>query len=86
MKKIKDTLGRFLGFIGLTVLCFGPLEGYLLANFVFEPKGFWQNFLLVGVAVYIGGTMQFVLFLIWILLVCYLWSPKRRYHRRRYAT
>ncbi len=79
MKKLKNLLNSFLGSILVTVICFAPTEAYLFAKYLLESKGFWQNLFLAGVAVWIGGVFQFFLFLFWLALIAFVWSPRFRY-------
>lgn len=80
MKKLGDFVKKLLGFIGVSIACFVPTELYLLVKHWFEPSGFWQNFFLAGIAVYVGGITQLCLLIIWVALIFYFW-PHRR-HRR----
>jgi len=83
MKKIKNFINKLLGFLFVSVICFAPTEGYLLAKYLFEPNGFWANLFLAGLAIYIGGPIQFLLFILWLALTFYFWSPKYNYQSNR---
>lgn len=74
---------RFVGFLAQVALTVGsaaaaliPLWVYVLAQHLLKPQGFWQNFVLFGVGVYILGALQLVLFIVWLVFVFSLWlSP-----------
>ncbi len=51
---VEDTLGE----AGLLALAGIPIWIYLLAKFIFNPIGFWQNFFLLGVGFYFLGLIQ----------------------------
>lgn len=53
-----------------TVVCFLPLELFLLFKRALNPIGFWQNLVTYGIGAWVGGTIQIGLFVVW--LVCVL--------------
>ncbi|PIP17949.1 MAG: hypothetical protein COX43_01455 [Parcubacteria group bacterium CG23_combo_of_CG06-09_8_20_14_all_35_9] len=55
--------------IVVTVICFVPVEFYIAAKFLLNPQGFWQNFALLGIGIYVAGGAQILLFIIWVMLV-----------------
>ena len=64
---------RMLLSLVVTVLAFTPTWMFLLANHLLAPHGFWQNFVLFGVGIYIGGSIQIVLFLCWAGCLFFIW-------------
>ena len=56
------------------VLCFIPTWLYLLVKWILSPEGFWQNIILFGVGVWILGSIQVILFIIFIYLLIRIWS------------
>ncbi len=70
---MKDFWIRFTAAVLGLIFCFIPTWLYLLARFLLEPKGFWQELILASIAVWILGAIQFFLFLIflyWLYVVC----------------
>ena len=57
----------------ITLICYIPLWIYLLFRLILNPDGFWQNFFLVGMGVYFLGSLQAVLFLLWLYLMLLIW-------------
>lgn len=68
---------KLFGFILVSIVCFSPFEGYLLVRYLLAPIGFWQNFILAGIALYVGGFIQFFLFFVWIMAIGYFWFPQK---------
>jgi hypothetical protein len=60
-------------FVGIgAVVCFIPLWVYLAARWLLAPQGFWQEFFLLGVGMWILGTFQIagvILFVLWAWIV-----------------
>lgn len=52
-----------------TVLCFLPLELFLLLKHVLHPTGFWQNLVTYGLGLWVGGAIQLFLFIIWMVCI-----------------
>lgn len=58
----------------LTLFFFLPTEFYLLVKYAFAPTGFWQNLILLGVALWVLGGLQFIMFLAWAFFMFALWT------------
>ncbi len=70
-RRITEDLERILfSFLGL-VVAFIPLWLYFVARAVLTPKGFWQNFLLLGAGFYFLGIIQVILL---VTLGVFLWA------------
>lgn len=69
-----DTLIRLGLSLLSTVLCFLPLEIWLVLNNWIQPTGFWQKALLIGAGLWIGGAIQFVLVIVWIAALFFIWT------------
>lgn len=52
------------------VLALIPFWIYLASRHLFAPKGFWQNLVLAGLGLWLGGGIQIV-FLITLIAVLY---------------
>lgn len=57
-----------------TVIALIPVWIYLLAKWVFAPEGFWQNFFLSGVGVWLLGSVQVILLVILLIVFFAIWS------------
>lgn len=44
-----------------------PTLIYVSVRFLLEPEGFWQNFILLGIGVWILGGMQVLLLILWFM-------------------
>ena len=69
MNTLVNFLIKLVMGIIITVVCFVPMELYVTAKFLLNPQGFWQNFALLGVGIYVAGAAQIFLFIIWVVLV-----------------
>lgn len=49
-----------------TVICFLPLELFLLFKRALSPVGFWQNLVTYGIGAWVGGSIQIALLLVWV--------------------
>jgi hypothetical protein len=67
LSKIRNTALVTLG-------CYIPLWIYLFLRFIFNPEGFWQNFVLFGVGLYIFGGLQIILIVVWLLFLVAIWE------------
>lgn len=65
----------------LTMLVVGamliPTWIYLLARWVTNPEGFWQNFILLGAGVWFLGLFQVVLLFLGLWVLGAIWSSPR---------
>lgn len=52
-----------------TVVCFLPLELFWGLKHVLHPTGFWQNLVTYGLGLWVGGAIQFVLFIFWLMIM-----------------
>ena len=68
---------RSIWSIVVTAILYIPAWIYLLAKYVFAPTGFWQNIVLFGLAFWILGFIQFVLFIVWVVSLIYIWIEYR---------
>jgi hypothetical protein len=66
-RNLSKIIFKIFLFILLTIVCFIPLGIYLGANYLFTPQGFWQNLVLFGIAAYFMWSVQFVLFIAWVI-------------------
>ena len=53
---------KVLCMLGTWAVALIPFWLYLLARFLFNPEGFWENLVLAGIGLYIMGTIQFFMF------------------------
>jgi hypothetical protein len=60
---------KFLISLLLLVVALIPTELCLLGKYVLEPQGFWENFLLFGAGIWLLGTAQLLLIVIWFSVV-----------------
>ena len=51
------------------VICLLPTELYVLARYVLEPHGFWQEFVLGIAGIWFLGSIQFFLLIILVFAV-----------------
>jgi hypothetical protein len=58
----------------LTLICGIPTWLFLGIRYLSGPEGFWQNFALIIIYIWIGGVFQFILFFIWISGLLALWN------------
>lgn len=63
--------GLSLGGLALALI---PLWIWLVARWMLNPEGFWQNFVLFGVGVWLLGAVQLGLFVIWLFWLAAVWS------------
>ena len=77
-------LGKLFSTIIATIFCGIPTWLYLLARWLLEPQGFIAEFLVLGLGLYVLGTFQLFLFMIWLHLLLTIWAGTRRSSIRRY--
>lgn len=65
----------FYTVITITV-CLIPLWIYLLARLFFSPEGFWQEFVLFGLGLFLLGFIQLILLIFLVALLHWLWVEK----------
>jgi len=53
--------------------CLFPLWIYMAFQYILSPQGFWQSFVLIGVATWLLGGFQVILLVAWLVLVSKLW-------------
>lgn len=53
--------------------CLFPFWIYLAFQYTLSPQGFWQHFVLVGVAVWLLGGFQVILLIVWLAFMFKLW-------------
>lgn len=51
-----------------------PLWIFLLANHFLSPEGFWQKIVLTGIGLWIGGSIQLFLIVVWAMLMIGIWA------------
>ena len=56
------------------LIAFIPTWIYIAARLLLSPDGFWQNFVLTGVAIYLLGGIQLILLCILIYFLVNLWE------------
>lgn len=70
-------MGEIVSKLFFTVLGFAvagiPMWGYLLADSIFEPQGFWQNLVLAGFGLYFLGAVQILFALVFIGFLFWVW-------------
>mgnify|MGYP001613068945 FL=1 len=72
-----NILSRFFWSALVSVLALFPLWMYLTARFLLEPKGFWQEFFLFGVGVWLLSSLQIIFLLIALVIIFLIWkAPK----------
>lgn len=71
-------MGKIIGKIFLSVIVTmagaTPTLIYLGARLLFEPHGFWQEFFLFGVGIWLLGAFQVILAILWIILIIVIWA------------
>ncbi len=67
-------LGKLFSFTIVTMFCGIPTWLYLLARWLLEPQGFLAEFLVLGLGLYVLGSIQLVLFFVWIVLLSAIWN------------
>jgi hypothetical protein len=62
--------------LSLIVIAVGfiPVELYFLVKLAFGPEGFWQNFVLIVVALCFGGGVQLVLLIALLIILLCIWT------------
>jgi hypothetical protein len=65
---------RLLLSLFATIIAGIPLWVYLIANMLLAPQGFWQNFFLFGIGIWLLGGTQVLLFFIWIAVLITIWE------------
>jgi hypothetical protein len=73
----------FWSFIA-TVLCAIPIWLYMLARWLLDPQGFLAEFLVLGLGVYVLGSIQLFLFIVWLYILLIIWSGAHRPGVRRF--
>jgi hypothetical protein len=64
-----------LGFsLAVFVVTFIPTWIFLIAKHYANPEGFWQNMVLLGFGVWIGGGIQILLIIVFIVALNAIWS------------
>ncbi len=71
--KIKDGIVGILLSIGAVIIALIPFWFYLLMRFALSPTGFWQNFFLLGLGIWLLGGIQILFLIILIIFLCSLW-------------
>ena len=78
MKKILEIILLVLVFIVLNLVCFLPAGIFLLSYIFLNPQGFWQQFVLYGVGIWLLGGLQFVglicFVVLWIKVILIKWG------------
>lgn len=57
-----------------TLFCGIPTWIYLLTRWLLNPEGFLAEFLVLGLGLYVLGSIQFFLFLLWLYLLLVIWN------------
>lgn len=76
--------GKLFSSVIATIFCGIPVLLYLLARWLLDPQGFFAEFLVLGLGVYVLGSIQFFLFFIWLYLLLIIWSGAYRNGVRRF--
>lgn len=70
----EDFLVRWGLTLGLTVVAGIPLWLYLLTKLMFGPSNFVENAILLGMFLYVGGFLQFIIICFWIYMLSHVWT------------
>jgi hypothetical protein len=66
-----------------TAVCGIPAWLYLIARWLLEPPGFMAEFLVLGLGIIVLGSIQFGLFIFWIILLLFIWTGNNNARGRR---
>jgi hypothetical protein len=56
------------------VLASLPTDFFLLIKSLLNPAGFWEQFVVYGVGIYVLGGLQLVFLILWIVAVVSIWN------------
>lgn len=62
--------------LGGLVLALIPLWIWLAVRWLLAPEGFWQNFVLFGVGLWLLGAIQLSLFVLWFFWLAAVWNDR----------
>lgn len=63
---------KFIAFIVVIIFCFIPSYIFFAIKYLVEPEGFWQNFAVYGLGMYVFGGVQVGLFILWLFLIIFI--------------
>ncbi len=69
-----EALVRSLLTLAAVAVALIPTWIYLLARLVLDPRGFWQQLVLLGVGVWFLGAVQLILLFILLFAIAAIWS------------
>jgi hypothetical protein len=68
-EKLNTYLLKTFLFLLATVFCFVPAELWVAIYKFASPVGFWEKFAITGGGILIFGSAQFILFIVWCVLI-----------------
>ena len=78
LRIFKDKLFSFIENLVLIIITLAvallPVWIYLFIKHFLSPEGFWQNVLLLGVSFWFLGSIQVVLFILWVSFILKFYS------------
>jgi len=51
-----------------------PLWFWLVIKHMVQPQGFWQNLAIAGLGMFFLGSIQIILLVLWVVLICTMWE------------
>ncbi len=69
-----NTLGKILWSLVVLVVGLVPVWIYLIVRLLLTPNGFWQELVLVGLGVWVLGSIQVILFIVLLILLFAIWN------------
>lgn len=51
-----------------------PFWIFLAVKHSFAPEGFWQNLVLAGLGLWLGGALQIILLLVFLFVLYFIWN------------
>lgn len=80
-----NVVTRILVWLATTALCWIPLWLFLAARWIMSPEGFWQELVLGAIGIWVLGSVQFALAIVWLAItaVCLgVTAPKKKLKKK----
>ena len=73
-KRVKEKNQKLIFSFLTAIIALIPTLFLIAAYLLLSPEGFWQNFILLGAGVYVLGSVQFFLAIVWAVVLIFTWK------------
>ena len=70
----KQKFYNWVATLVVALVALAPTWFWIIARWLMEPEGFWQNFILFGVGLWLMGFVQLVLIVVAFMLIVAIWK------------